>query len=149
MSILATAKFITSSSKLDDIIRFFRDISKALKDINASQAAELLRPLRNLSAFPISDGPGQSTFDRLLGLNDRSWFVADRPLLRRSFHGKIPLLAFPDEILALLDDVLRVLRLDDRFLSKLTKSQTRPGGRPTIHWGWTKSLREKAPFIQA
>jgi hypothetical protein len=147
--IVATATLITSSSKLEDISRLFRNVSTALKDVNTSKAAQLLRPLQNKSIFPITNGLGKGRYDNLLDVHNTSWFIADRPLIRESFHGKIPLLALPIEDLTALEDLFRVLRLDGRILSKLATSRTHPKGRVTTHWAYTASLRAKSPFIKA
>ena len=147
--IVAAATLTTSSSKLEDISRLFRDVSKALKNVNTSKAAQLLRPLQNGSIFPITNGDGKHSYDDLLGVHNTSWFIADRPLIRESFHGKIPLLALPIEDLPMLEDLFRVLRLDNRMLSKLTTSRTHPKGRVTTHWAYTASLRAKSPFIKS
>ena len=147
--IVATASLISSSSKLEDISRLFRDISTALKDVNTSEAAQLLRPLQNKSLFPITNGLGKRRYDDLLDVRNTSWFIADRPLIRESFHGKLPLLALSIEDLPALEDLFRVLRLDVRMLSKLATSRPHPKGRVTTHWAYTASLREKGPFIIA
>ncbi|KAF1996938.1 hypothetical protein P154DRAFT_607356 [Amniculicola lignicola CBS 123094] len=147
--IVATASLITHSTKLDDISRFFRDISTALRDVNTSRAAQLLRPLQSKHIFPVTNGPGKSTHDNLLELHNTSWFIADKPLIRESFHGKVPLLALPIEDLPALQDLFRVLRLDRRMLSKLATNRTQAKGRHSTHWAYTASLRAKAPFIKA
>lgn len=147
--IVATATLITSSSKLEEITRLFHNISTALKDVNTSKAAQLLRPLQNTSVFPITNGLGKRRYDNLLDVHNTSWFIADRPLIRESFHGKLPLLALPIENLSALDDLFRVLRLDGRMLSKLATSRSHPKGRVTTHLAYTASLRAKSPFIRA
>ena len=147
--IIATATLITSSSKLEDISRLFRAISTALSDVNTNKAAQLLRPLQSKSVFPVRNGLGKREYNNLVDLHDTSWFIADRPLLQESFHGKVPLLAVPIEDLHALKDLFRVLRLDGRMLSKLATSQTHPQGLVTTHWAYTASLRAKSPFIKA
>ena len=148
-SIVATATLVNSSSKLEDISRLFGALSQELKDVNASQAADLLRPLHQLSIFPITDGLEDCGYDRLVSIYDRSWFIADRPHLRKSFLGQVPLLALSFHDLAVTKDIFRVLRLDDRLISKFVTQQTRPKGRVAIHWDWSASLRAKSPFIKA
>jgi hypothetical protein len=148
-SLVATSTFITSSTKLEDISRFFRDVSAALKDVNTSKAAQLLKPLQSQSVFPITNGPDKLKFDDLQEARNTNWFIADRPVLRESFHGKLPLLALPIEDLLALGDLFRVLRLDSRMLSKVATCQTHPKGQVTMHWNYTASLRAKAPFIKA
>lgn len=140
---------ITSSSKLEDISRLFRDISTALKDVNTSKVAQLLRALQNRSVFPITNGPGKRKYDSLLDVHNKSWFIADRPPIQESFHGKLPLLAVPIEDLPALEALFRVLRLDGRMLSKLATRRTQSQGRVTTHWAYTASLRAKSPFIKA
>jgi hypothetical protein len=147
--VVATATLITSSTKLEDISRFFRDVSIALKDVNASNAAQLLRPFQHKSIFPITNGLEKRKYDKLLDVHNTSWFIADRPLIRESFHSKLPLLALPIEDLSALEDLFRVLRLNGRMLSKLTTSRTHPKGRVTTNWAYTASLRAKSPFIKA
>lgn len=147
--IVATATLITSSTKLEDISRLFRDVSTALEDVNTSKAAQLLRPLQNKSIFPITNVLGKRRYDTLLDVHNKSWFIADRPLIRESFHGKLPLLALPIEDLSALGNLFRVLRLDGRMLSILATSQTHPKGKVTTHWTYTARLRAKSPFIKA
>jgi hypothetical protein len=147
--IVATASFITSSTKLEDISRLFRNVNTELKDVNASKAAQLLKPLQNKSIFPITNGLGKRGYDSLLDVHNTTWFIADRPLLRESFHGKVPLLALPIEDIPALEDMFRVLRLDGRLLSKRTTTRTQVKGRAAMHWAYTSSLREKSPFIKA
>jgi hypothetical protein len=147
--IIATATLITSSTKLEDISRLFRNVSTALKDVNTSKAAQLLRPLQNKSVFPIINSLGKRKYNKLLDLHNTSWYIADRPLIRESFLGKLPLLALPIEDLSALEDLFRVLRLDNRILSKLSTSRTQKRGRTTTDWPYTSSLRKKSPFIKA
>jgi hypothetical protein len=148
-SMVASATLITSTTKLHQISRLFHNISEALENVNTSLAAQLLRPLQRRLIFPITTGSGNHGFDNLLSLQDTSWFIADRPLIRESFHGKVPLLALPIEDLATLKDLFSVLRLDNRLLSKVVTSQTHPKGRVTTHWAYTASLRAKSPFLKA
>lgn len=148
-AIVATATLVTSSSELEDISRLFRNISTALKDVNTSKAAQLLRPLQKRSVFPITNGLGKHRYDDLLDVHNTSWFIADRPHIRESFLGKLPLLALPIEDLNALEDLFRVLRLDSRLLSNLATRRTHPKGGVTTHWAYTASLRAKSPFIKA
>jgi hypothetical protein len=147
--IIATAALISSSTKLEDISRLFRDVSTALKDVNTSKAAQLLRPLRDKPVFPITNGLAERGYDKLLDLHNTSWYIADRPLMRESFLGQLPLLALPIEDLSALEDLFRALRLDGRILSKLATSRTQQRGRTQTHLTYTSSLRKKSPFIKA
>ncbi|KAL9597097.1 MAG: hypothetical protein Q9219_005380 [cf. Caloplaca sp. 3 TL-2023] len=146
---VTAATLITSSAKLNDISRLLGKVSQALKNVNTSKAAQLLRPLQDQPIFPVTNGLGRDEYDHLLTAIDRSWLIADRPLLRDSFHGKVPLLALPIDDLAALEDMFRGLRLDDRMLSKLGTSRMHSRGRTATHWAYTASLRAKSPFIEA
>lgn len=148
-ALIATISSVSSSTRLEDISRLFRNISKALKDVGSSQAAQLLRPLQKLAVFPIVSGSGSRAYDKLWSMEDPSWFIADRPQLRESFRTKLPLLAFSVGDIAASKTLLSMLRLDKRLLSKQATSWTRPIGRLKTHWAWTSSLRAKAPFLKA
>lgn len=148
-AIIATATLITTSSRLEAISRFFRDVSGALNGVNTSKAAQLLRPLQAKPIFPITNGAGEREYDTLLDLHHTGWFIADRPPIRESMHGKLPLLALPVSDLPSLEDLIRVLRLDARLLSEQVTCRTEPKGRISTHWAYTNSLRERSPFMKA
>jgi hypothetical protein len=112
----------------------------------------LLRPLHSMAIFPVTDGLGDSKYDRfdqLLSLKSPSWYIADQSGVRASFLGTLPLLALPVKDIASLMGLMGVLRLEDRILSRLARNRTQPTGRVTTHWSYTAALREKAPFIRA
>jgi len=148
-SLVATISLISTSSRLEDIARLFRDINKALKDVTSSQAAQLLRPLQKLTIFPIVNHSQGRTYDRLSSIDDKSWFIADRSQHQESFRAKLPLLALSVGDVTASNNLLRVLRLDERLLSKLATCRTHPMGRLKTHWTWTSSLRAKTPFFKA
>lgn len=143
---------IDCSTKLKVISGFICDLSTALKDVNTTKAAQLLRPLQNRRIFPIIDRPGTGKydgFDQLMDSKDTSWYIADQPNVRGSFLGKLPLLALPVEHVSSIRELLSVLRLDDRILSKLARPSTQPRGRVITHWSYMALLRERAPFLKA
>jgi hypothetical protein len=144
-----TASLISSSSKLEEIARLFRDISTALRDVSTSRAAQLLRPLQKKPIFPVIDDCQRGTYSRLLDARNTSWFIADRFPIRESFLGKLPLLALSVQDLLPLRDLFRALGLYDRLLSTRVTSTTDPMGRISTHWRHTDNLRSKRPFIKA
>ena len=144
-----TMTLIDTSSKLDDISRHFREVSKSLKDISTSKAALLLKPLQNKAIFPIINGSGKPGYDTLLDMHDKSWLIADQAPFIESFSGVVPFLAFSIQDLPALEDLFRVLRLEDRKMSKLVTSQTRARGLIRKSLPCTNSLRSKGPFIKA
>jgi hypothetical protein len=148
-ALVARATLITSSTKLEDISRLFKDVSTALKDINISKIALLLKPLQHKRIFPITNGVDDETYEDLQDVHNNTWYIADQSDLRESFYGKLPLLAFTTEDIAAMEDMFRVLRLDSRRLSKRTQCRTIPKGRVTVHWPYTESLRDKCGFLTA
>jgi hypothetical protein len=68
--VIATATLINSSTKLEDISRFLREVNTALQGVNTSKAAELLRPLRTESVFPITTRPKMRGYDKLSSMVD-------------------------------------------------------------------------------
>jgi hypothetical protein len=144
-----TMALISSSSKLEDICRLFREVSKSLKDVNTTKAAYLLKPLQDKRIFPILDGSSNSEYNVLADLRNESWHIADQLKIRESFIGKVSLLALPPEDIPELGDLFRALRLGDRILSTRVSSQTTAKGSVRTHWAYTRSLRSKCPFIKS
>jgi hypothetical protein len=142
---------ITPSSRLTAISQFLCNLSASVKGISVSKASQLLRPLQNKPIFPVTTvlNPGPSGYDKLVDAGDASWFIPDRQSIFDSFLGKLPLLATPIENVTTLGDLLHVLRLDKRVLSKLAKSETQPKGRVSFSSIHTALLRAKIPFIKA
>lgn len=148
-TLVATAELISTSSTLSDIIGVFAGISNALEGVSSSQAAGLLKPLRDLPIVPITDGPGRRSFDRLVRLKDTGWFIADLSDLWKSFHGKVPLLAFSIDDLPAPEAMQKALRLGTRLISKSVTRTTTPAGSSTIHRALTESFRAKGAFMKA
>jgi len=151
---VAAVSLITSSNGLEEISRALCNLSTALEDVSATKAAQLLRPLQDLQKgiFPVTHGPGTrryGKFDELMEAKNSSWYIADQSNLRDSFLGVLPLLALPVEDLASIRELLKVLRLDDRVLSKLAEKGVQARGRVSNHQPYTALLQERAPFIKA
>jgi hypothetical protein len=140
---------ISSSSKLEDIARLFRDISKLLKDVNSSKISLLLKPLQDKAMFPIVDESKNPGYDTLLSVHDNTWFIADHANLIASFTGVVPLLAFSIQDLPAIENLLRALRVDGRKISKKVTGQTRVVGRTRSDFRYTDKFRLKSPFIKA
>ena len=151
---VAAASRITSSSKLEDISRCLCDLSAALTNISATKASQLLKTLQNkqTAIFPITYGARETKygqFDKLVGSKTKDWYIADLPDLRNSFIGVLPLLALSVEDISSIQELLAVLRLDDRILSKLTVKHAHPRGRVATHQPYMSLLNERMPFIKA
>jgi hypothetical protein len=139
---------ISSSSKLEDITRLFRELNKLLKDVNSTKVALLLKPLQDKAIFPIIVD-SRHGFDTLLSAHDKTWFIADSVTHLASFTGKIPLLGFPIQDLMATEDLLRALKVDTRKISDRVTDQTRVVGRTRLDSRYTEELRLKSPFIKA
>lgn len=149
---LKLISYISTSTTLEAISRRFHDLSKALKDIAATKASQLLRPLHDKPIFPVTDGLTESRhdgFDRLLGLQDTDWYIATEADSRESFLGKVPLLALPVEDMRAVQNLFTILRLEDRDLSKRSRCQTQPKGQVALHLPSSALFAERAPFIKA
>ncbi|KAJ4290882.1 hypothetical protein N0V90_010078 [Kalmusia sp. IMI 367209] len=144
-----TMTLINSSSKLDDIARLFREVSKLLKDVSTSKAALLLKPLQSKTIFPVVRSSQSPEYDTLLGMHDKSWFVADQVNLLESFTGVVPLLAFSIQDLPAVEDLFRVLRVEGRKMSKMVTSQTLAQGQTRSDFRHSDTFRSKSPFIKA
>lgn len=140
---------INSSSKIDDIARLFREVSKLLKDIGPSKAALLLKPLQSKAIFPITNGSKSQSYDVLLGAYDEDWFIADQADIFASFTAVVPLLALSIQDLPAVQDLLRALRVNGRYISKMTTSQIRVVGDTRSDIRYTEEFRSKSPFIKA
>lgn len=140
---------ITSSSKLENIARLFRELSTSLHDVNSSKLALLLKPLQNKLIFPIVDGAKKFGYDRLSGVHDKSWYIADDADSIASFAGLVPLLAFSAQDLSVVGHLLRALRVDGRMISKQSTYHTRVIGQTKPKFHFADSLSRKLPYLKA
>jgi hypothetical protein len=140
---------ISSSSRLEDIARSFRELSKSLKDINSSKISLLLKPLQGKAIFPIVNGSGDSGYDTLSSTHDQTWFIADHANYIASFSGVIPLLAFSVQDLLAMEALFQALRMDAKKISKKVTSQTQVAGRTRSDFRYTDIFQSKSPFIKA
>jgi hypothetical protein len=147
--LIHTMTLIDSSSKLDDIARLFREVSKLLKDISTSKAALLLKPLQSKSIFPVITESKPAEFHALMGVQDSEWYIADQANLIESFTGVVPLLAFSIQDLPAVEDLFRVLKLEGRKMSKMVSSQTLALGQTKSDFRYSDTFRSKSPFIKA
>jgi hypothetical protein len=139
---------ISSSSKLHDITRLFRELNKLLKDVNSTKVALLLKPLQGKAIFPIVVESKHPGFDTLLSAHDKTWLIADSVTHLSSFTGKVPLLGFPIQDLLATEHLLQALRVDGRKISDKVTDHIRIVGRTRLDSRYTKELRSKSPFIK-
>lgn len=148
LDLIATKEEVNIGPKLEGFLR----LNRALRTRGSEDAKEALKPLRKwVPIFPVIRKSNGKNYDELAPLNPEfpPWFIADRHQLRDSFIGRVPLLAFAPEELELIDELLKILDLDSRRLSRLVKSQASPWGKPKRSKAYTTSLRERVRFIIA
>ena len=147
--LIHTMTLIDSSSKLEDIARLFREVSKLLKDISTSKAALLLKPLQSKAIFPVITESKPAEFHALMSVQDNEWYITDQANLIESFTGVVPLLAFSIQDLPAVEDLFRVLKLEGRKMSKMVSSQTLALGQTKSDFRYSDTFRSKSPFIKA
>lgn len=149
-TLIAKAALINRSSKLEDILYLFTEISSDLKLITSTKtAAHKVKSLLEKAIFPIKRGKSKNPFDDLLPSTNQDWFIADRPHLRASFAGKVPLLAFDVAAVESMIDLIGAMNLGDRKLSTITKKRTDPLGPLMFREFETSIFRSCAPAIKA
>lgn len=157
-ALIEAATRITLNSKLSQIADLFARISRTLKGMNQKKAAQAIKPLCKRPSFPLitkdieegREGDADKEFDALAPLGiDKEWLVADSPPMRDSFRGKVGLLAFSVSDLELMEELLKVLGLENRKLSRLVAMEMKPKGQVSLNREYTKLLQAKAPFIVA
>ncbi|KAF2178732.1 hypothetical protein K469DRAFT_642268 [Zopfia rhizophila CBS 207.26] len=149
-TLITKLSFIDRSSTLSDMSQLFCVISSAIKGRKRTGKYGLRKRLLSMHIFPISRNERDDEFDYLANFGeDASWFIADREHLRKSFQGKIPLLAFRTEDLDSMNGLLDLFHVKRRKLSNLVQIHTVPRGLANLHSSYTFFLKERVVFIQA
>jgi hypothetical protein len=147
-TMVAKAKLINRSTKLQDISELFAHFSEALHGLSFEKARLAVKELRGKSIFPVRESENQSGFDSLATSDEQSkWFIADRDHLRKSFAGRVALLAFKIEDMERIEYLLQLLELDSRKLSDRVKIDAIPPRGFKLMAEYSKSLRSKAQFL--
>jgi hypothetical protein len=99
--------------------------------------------------FPIETSESEGKFEFLKTANRRDvWFIADRPHLRASFLGRVPLLAFSVDDIAKMGTMMDSLpAVQTRQLSRAAEGIPVVQGSTKFQEEYTKSLRSKVVFI--
>ncbi|GAW15237.1 hypothetical protein ANO14919_046460 [Xylariales sp. No.14919] len=150
--------FLDEASQIQptDSLKYIRDVfTEMARLISTSNASELrsaqagILKLRKHKMFPIwtRDKVG-SQFDLVEITSDLSWYIADRPYLFEGFQGRLPLLAFSPHVISELGDLLRLLRLDGRMLSKLASKESKVYHETSdYHASYSEFLQRRARHI--
>ncbi|XTI91300.1 hypothetical protein V2W45_716603 [Cenococcum geophilum] len=147
--LIAKVTFITMSTTLSKITEIFHSLSKVIKTMNPIRAHAAIRPLMSRPIFPIVYSGRKDGFDVLACSSDPRFFIGDRAHLASSFRGVVPLLAFTSEELSEMQDLLWILKVNSLQLSKIVHSETKPQGRVSVHYEYTRFLRARTPFLQS
>ncbi|KAK1749729.1 hypothetical protein QBC47DRAFT_131160 [Echria macrotheca] len=138
-----------------DTVPYITGLYLLLQRSLPSGAEELLdlgvvEKLGERKIFPILRGKGTvgSDFDDLGTMKtDSFWLVADRQHLRRCFEGLVPLLSVSENRFPVIREILRVLGLENRCLSKHVVRKVMGDGDPTFLEGFTVLMRKKVRYI--
>ena len=137
-------KFMSTDSK-DRIAQVLVAISKYLKLSDAWSAVQLLATCH---IFPVVTGAWHPEFDSLCSAVETDmWFIADRPHLKESFEGLVPLVALDTDIVENIKPFIDAMGCEHRVLSRVAKGVSKADGRVELSRGYTKSLSEKARCI--
>ena len=146
-SLVTKATMINRSYKLPAIVAIFSELNEALEGLSPSRAARALKPLHSKRILPVTKNRNSASYDGVVSMKDTSWFIADRPHLRESFFGKVPLLAFSVNELDAMKDFMKGMLLNPRRLSTTTCCRTTPKGPLKYIESLTHFVRARAGFI--
>lgn len=132
------------------IFQIMAQMNQFLEDCSAKTVTKMAKALRSMSIFPItsSEDEEKSFPERLLSADNETWFVADRPHLRTSFQGKVTLLSFTPDDIAMIDDFLRALGLETRKLSIAATLHKFANGALKFDIAYTTFFRRRSRFVQ-
>lgn len=143
---------ITEEASLSEILESFVKMNRAIQAQGSRNFKVAIEKLNKwVPIFPILKEDSGKEYDTLAPLNPAfpPWFIADRHHLRDSFCGRVGILAFSPQDLQSIEELLKVLDLESRVLSRIVKIESSPSGKPKRHKAYTLSLRRKAAFITA
>ncbi|KAF2177739.1 hypothetical protein K469DRAFT_676716 [Zopfia rhizophila CBS 207.26] len=138
------AKQINSSDTVEYIGEILTATSKFLELSGTHSSVEALIGCR---IFPVVSKPSSSDFRLCSATPADVWFIADRPHLKVSFEGSVPLLAFGADVLENVQPLFNGLGLDGRVLSKVAKGLSKTDGKADLHPEYTRVIQEKARCI--
>lgn len=148
-TLIAKATIISDSTPLPDIHIIFRDINRAIQGLNPRKATAAIKSLITRPILPVITSSQDNTFNYLARPLETGIYLTDRDHLFTSFRGMIPVFAFPSEELANMQDIMRLLKLGSRQLSKLVESKSNPQGQISVHTDYTNFLRNRITFMQS
>lgn len=146
-SLFAQASQINLSNSLDEILQLLLHVDEALVSLNKGRITHLMNKFKQHTIFPVTRTPGTGSYELLQSSIVLDWLIADRPHLRDSFAGKVPLLAFMPKEIHSLSNLLKAMNLDIRKLSTYAKGKEHARGLLKMAESHTKHLRSRANFL--
>ncbi|SPO01787.1 uncharacterized protein DNG_04460 [Cephalotrichum gorgonifer] len=104
------------------------------------------KQIRGLYIFPVAQ-PGGGTPALTSISRGKRWLIADRENLRVQFQPIVPLLALESAFVLKIQDFLRAMDLQDRFLSESAKPITETHGGATFNRELTERYRERSKYF--
>ena len=148
LTLVSEVAEISAGDDLTYIADLLGAVSESLRPQKDDEAEAAITQLLSKPIFPIRHGSSQCGFDELLSGSPKDlWFMADRPHLRQSFEGRAPLLAFDSKQMSRVKDLLRFLKLEERYLSRSATGLVDISGTSRKHVGYTDLLRSKAHLV--
>lgn len=137
-----------SNDSLPSLVKSLAQLSKAIASLASLGVASTLDSLESKSIFPVSIGASSSS-PELRSPQDQNWYIADRPQLRDSFLGKVPLLDVPAYEADQMEDLFSCLGLCSRKLSVCVTTRKDLKGSVKLRAADTTILQSRAPFFEA
>ena len=98
---------------------------------------------KGVNVFPVQ---GKDGLISLRSLNDESWYIADRPRLKKLFEGRVDLLVEDDKLKA-CSNLMGRPKLDKRKLSKSVCEDMVLKGEKKLNQGLTDYIRVRAQYV--
>lgn len=137
-----------SDDLLPSLIKSLGQLSKTVASLSVLGVGIPLKSIASMQIFPVSVGD-PSCPTKLRSSKDQNWYIADRPQLRESFKGKVPLLEVPAHEADQMEDLLKRLGLCSRKLSICVTTNTCAKGQIKLRAADTTILQSRAPFFEA
>jgi hypothetical protein len=134
--------------KKTDDLEYMRDVFLELEKFLEKDETYTVRlqPLNGKEIWPVTETMGPGEFEEVLSTK-ADWFIADTEPLRESFTGIVPLLAFATDDIGRMERLMDGLEMDNKRLSRATKSVPKTEGRVALHLEHTKAFQSKYEFI--
>jgi hypothetical protein len=146
------ARRIEACDSVDYISEVFVTISEHFQTSEKSKVSKartrMIAQLTKSTIFPVDEGKSDATFDYLsTSGTDATWFIADRPHLKRAFQGHVPLLALREESIGKIGSLITALNWNRRLLSRLARGVPDAGGDAQLNYRYTRSICSRARYI--